>query len=195
MSFSRSAQPPADLSIQLQSFETNLGKLEAAASGPLDVSKCRISDRHIRGLDQASALIAESLRTSADGNAPDLRWRFSSLVERFQLVKSEYLRNKAALPPPDAPPAAPHDDAAVQPQAVVLDQAEELAFLQAETDQVVRTQRELSVLGKKIGDIIDEGHTKVVTIDTVVEEAKQDMADGGAKLREAEKDQKRCIVA
>jgi hypothetical protein len=76
-----------------------------------------------------------------------------------------------------------------------MDPASELDFLQAGTEEVLRQQRELSILQKQIGDSIDEGHVKVVKIDEKVEEAKQDMVKGNDDLQGAEKHQKTCGVA
>jgi hypothetical protein len=200
MSFSRAAPSPADLSSRIQSFQTSLGRLETATSGPLDASKCRAADRLIQNLDESSAVISDSLRTSTEPNVADLRRQFSSFVDHFQLVKADYLRNKPALTPPprqapDPQPVARHGDNALQAQAVAMDPETELAFLQAGTEDVLRQQRELSILQKQIGDAIDDGHVKLVKVDEKVEEAKHDMVKGNNDLQGAEKHQKTCGVA
>jgi hypothetical protein len=125
--------------------------------------------------------------------------QFSSLLERFQLVKSDYLRNRPALtappPPPDVQPVKVRDDAAIQPQAVIMDEASELAMLQRETEEILRRQRALTILQKQIGEVIQRDHATVVRIDRIVEEAKDNMVEGNENICVAERDQKGCLVA
>jgi hypothetical protein len=56
---------------------------------------------------------------------------------------------------------------------------------------VIQHECELTIVGKRIGNVIDQGHTKVV----IVEEANQDMVDNSEDLPSAEKHQKSCLVA
>jgi hypothetical protein len=192
MSFSRSPQPPAALSNQVQSFETSLSKLETITSGYPDAPKRCAADRLIRGLDQASPIISNNLHTCSERNVTELRWRFSSLADRFEALKRDYYRRYPR--PPDRSDDAEKDEA-IQMPTLLMEETAELEFLQAEVEQVVQVQRELHELHKQIMDIIKRDHTKVARIDEIIEDAREEMVDGNESLRRAQKHERRCLVA
>jgi chemotaxis protein histidine kinase CheA len=196
MSFGKAAAASAgssQLPGNIKKFEQDLGKFEALLQ---DATKLREADRQVKPLDGLSANISANLRTATDANISDLRREFSALNERYQSAKAAYAQRKEAA---EASPEAPTGPGGKSLQQAELDQIEEdtsrLQFLERETGEILESQRVIQQITEQVGQVIDESHVKVVHIEQVVTEAKEEMVTGNEELAKAEEHQKTCDIA
>ena len=81
-----------------------------------------------------------------------------------------------------------------QEQLQLQQDADELEYIQRESSDILKMQKDINELAHQIDDKITEDHAQVVRIEQTVVEANNNMKDGNSELEKAESDQKKCNI-
>jgi chromosome segregation ATPase len=150
--------------------------------------------------------LADGLRSKIPTADPALRDKFQRAYQEYQQLRgpisssigSFEAEERASAPAGQSSGGSQLHQSLLSPEQLQAQHdADELAYLQAESENIVETMQTINAMSHELDDKITEQHETLVQIDNTIVEAKEDMVKGNENLVVAEEHQKesgKCMI-